>query len=107
MLGRYQATQRGNCRDALVFGCLGQPADSPGHLAAHRFAIDGDAWRYKGDGACGNDDVLGCDCAAHIHTACRAMTAIDTHAQTRVGSLPFRQPLQYADVRLQEAVILL
>ena len=68
--------------DALVFGCLVQPADSPGHSAAHRFAIDRDAWRYKGDRACGNDDVLGCDCAAHIHTACKAMTAIDTYAQS-------------------------
>ena len=96
-----------NCVDALVFGCLVQPADSPGHSAAHRFAIDRDARRYKGDRACGNDDVLGCDRAAHIHPACRAMTAIDTHAQTRVGSMQYLQPLRYADIHLQGAVMLL
>ena len=49
-----------------------QSADIQGYSAAYRLAIDGDAWGHKGYRACGNNDVLSCDSAAHIYPPCRA-----------------------------------
>lgn len=41
---------------------------------AHRLAINGDAWRNKGNGSCGNDDVFGRDNTSNIHTTCTLHT---------------------------------
>lgn len=42
----------------------------------HCFAVNGNAWRHKRDGACGNHDVLGCHFSSYVHSPCQKSESV-------------------------------